>query len=124
MPVRATVLVALDENRLAACDQKARRRIAREIVVHGEVQTSVRDARLSDPHEARGRRRLVNEPAPKDLVEMAVGAHAPSSTPVVRGGAFRVAHACTERLRVGATRGEARQRLSTSAQRIARRCRR
>ena len=55
MPVRATVLVALDENRLAACDQKARRRIAREIVVHGQVQTSVRDARLSDPHEARGK---------------------------------------------------------------------
>src|SRR5262245_36914482 len=114
MPVRAIVLVALHENRLAACDQKARRRIAREIVVHGQVQASVRDARLSDPYEARGCRRLMNESAPEDLVEMAVGAHAPSSTPVVRGGALRVAHVRTKRFGVGAARGEAGQRLLAS----------
>src|SRR5215471_18100859 len=111
MPVRATVLVALDENRLAACNQKARRRIAQEIVVHGQVQTSVHDARLSDAYEARGRRRPVNESAPKDLVEMAVGTHAPSSTPKVRGGALRVAHVRTECVGVRATRGKARRRL-------------
>src|SRR5215831_1298327 len=104
MPVRATVLVALDENRPAACDQKARRRIAREIVVHSQVRASERDARLSDLHETRGCRRLVNEPAPKDLVEMAVGANSPSSTPEVRGSTLRVAHVRTERLGVGATR--------------------
>src|SRR5215510_11360390 len=98
MPVRATILVALDENRVAACDQKARRRIAREIVVYSQVRAAERpsDTRLSDSDEARVRRRPVNEPAAEDLVEMAIGADAKSSAPVVRGGALRVAHACTE----------------------------
>ena len=71
MPVRATVLVALDEDRVAACDQKARRRVAREVVIQCQVLAPERpgDTRLRDPHEARGRRRLVDEPAPEDLVE-------------------------------------------------------
>ena len=38
MPVRATVLVALDETRVAACDQKARRRGAREVVIQCQVR--------------------------------------------------------------------------------------
>src|SRR6516164_7559039 len=107
MPVRATVLVAFDQNRLVACDQKARRRTAREIIV--QVRASERDGRLSHPDEARGRRRLVNEPTSEDLVEMAVRADAPPSAPEVRGGTLRVAHVRTERFGVGTTQGEARR---------------
>src|SRR5215467_4498762 len=124
MPVRATILVALDENRVAACDEKARRRIAREIVVYSQVRAAERpsDTRLGNPDEARGRRRPVNEPAAEDLVEMAVGADAPSSAPVVRGGALRVAQARTKRFGVGATWGEAGRRLFAGDWRVA--CRR
>ena len=73
MPVRATVLVALEEHRVAACDQKARRRVAREVVIqcHVRAQGHPGDPGLGDPHETRGRRRLVDDPAPEDLVEMA-----------------------------------------------------
>src|SRR4030095_15116941 len=109
MPVRATVLVALDENRVPACDEKARRRVAREVVIQCQVRTPERprDTRLSDPHEARGRRRPVNEPAPKERAQMAEGADLRPSAPEQRGVALRVAHARTELLGVGAARGEA-----------------
>src|SRR2546425_4537552 len=124
MPVRATVLVALDENRLPACDQKARRRVAREVVIQSQVRTPERregETWLSDPHEARGRRRLVDEPAPKNLVQMAEGADPPPRAPVRCARALRVAHAGTELFGVGAARGEAWRRLSADDRRIARR---
>src|SRR5438128_12306666 len=122
MPVRATVLVALDENRVAACDQKTRRLVAREVVIQCQVRAPGRpgDPGLSDPHETRGRRRLVNEPAPEDLVEMAEGADLPPSTPERRGVALRVTHARPERFGVGAARGEAGRRLLAGDRRIAR----
>src|SRR5712692_5709467 len=122
MPVRATVLVALDENRVAACDQKARRRVAREVVIQYQVRARGRpaDTGLSDPYETRRRRRLVNEPAPEDLVEMAEGADLPRSAPERRGGALRVPHARPELFGVGAARGEPGRRLAAGDRRIAR----
>src|SRR5262249_46874745 len=120
MPVGATVLVALDENRVTACDQKTRRGIAREVVIQGQLRAPKRPGhgRLSDAYETRGRRRLVNEPAAEDLVEMAVGADAPSSTPVVRGCALRVAHAHAKLFGIGATWGETGRRLFAGYRRI------
>src|SRR5262249_10979079 len=120
MPVGATVLVALDENRVTACDQKTRRGIAREVVIQGQIRAPKRPGhrRISDESEARGRRRLVNEPAAEDLVEMAVGADAPSSAPVVRGGALRVARARTKLFGIGATWGETGRRLFAGFRRI------
>ena len=54
MPVRATVLIALDENRVAPCNQKARRRVAREVIIQCQLRAPERprDPGLSDPHEA------------------------------------------------------------------------
>jgi len=121
MPVRAAVLVPLDEDLVAACDQKARRRVAREIVVQCQVLAAPEppgDARLSAPNEARRLGRLVNEPATEDLVEMAEGADLSPSAPERRGVPFRVAHARTEVVGLGATRGEA-GRLFGGDQRIA-----
>ena len=67
MPIRAAVLVALDEDPVAARDEKARRRVTHEVVIHRQVGALERpgDARFGDPHQTRGRRRLVNEPAGK-----------------------------------------------------------
>src|SRR5215813_14670457 len=122
MPVGATVLVALDENRVTACDQKTRRGIAREVVIQGQLRAPKRpgQGRLSDAYEARGRRRLVNEPAAEDLVEMAVGADTPSRAPVVRGRALWVAHAHAKLFGSGATWGETGRRLFASDRRVAR----
>src|SRR5262245_51452774 len=105
MPVRATVLVALDEDCVAAGDQEARRRVMREIIIQcqvGAAERRKRDARLSDAHEARGGARLANVPATEDLVQMAVGADAVASTPERHGIALRVAQARTKRFGVGA----------------------
>src|SRR5215510_12460621 len=114
MPVRAAVLVALDQNRVPACNQEPGSRVAREVVIQREIRAperQERDVRLSDTDEARRRHRLANEPASEDLVQMAKGADAPSSAPVRCPGALWIAHGGAERFGVGATGGEARRWL-------------
>ena len=68
MLVRAAVLIAFDENRVAARDEQAGGRVAREVVVERQLGALVgpRDARLGDADEARGRRRFPDEPALED----------------------------------------------------------
>jgi hypothetical protein len=123
MPVRATVLVALDEDRVIARDQQPRRWVAREVVIQRQVHAPERpgETRLSDSHEARGHRRLVNEPAAEDLIQMAEGADLRPNAPERRPVALRVAHTRTELFGVGAAGGEAGRRLFAGDRRIARR---
>jgi hypothetical protein len=123
MPVRAAVLVALDEDSVTARNQQASRRVAREVVIQCQIRAPERrvDMRLRDPREARGRRRFVNEPGLEDLVQMAEGADAPPSAPVGCGVARRVAYARTELFGVGAAPGEAGRWLFAADGRIARR---
>ena len=109
MPVRAAILVALDEDGVTARDQQAGRRGPLQVVVQRQVGVlePPGDARLDDPHEARGRRRFPNEPGVEDLVEVAVGADDRPDVIERRAVAFRVARAGAELYRVGASCGEA-----------------
>src|SRR4030095_1361309 len=106
VPVRATVLVTLDEDGVTARDQQASRWVALEVVVQRQVGTlePPGDARLGDPHEARGHRRLVNEPARKDLVEMTVGADERPDAIERSAVALRVARGGADIYRLGAAR--------------------
>ena len=74
MAVRAPVLVALDQDRVAARDQQPGRRAARQVVVERQFEALERpcDGRLGDTDEPRRRRRPVDEPRFEDLVEMAI----------------------------------------------------
>jgi hypothetical protein len=124
IPVRAAVLVALDQDAVTPRDQQAGRRVAPEVVVQRQVDglESPGDARLGNPREARGRRRLVNEPAPEDLVEMALGADDLLDVIERPAVALRVAGAGAALFRAGPTGSEAGRGLFAGRPRVPWRC--
>ena len=78
MPIVAAVLVALDEDRVAARDEEAGGRIARQVVVEraGLAPKLVAERRLGVyARETRRRSGAANQPAFEDLVEMTVRAN-------------------------------------------------
>ena len=113
MPIIAAVLVALDEDRFAARDEEAGRRIAREIVVErtGLAPELVSERRLGVyARETRRRGGAPNHPAFENLVEVTLRADEERNLKEGRAVADRIAPARAIVLAVGAARDEARPR--------------
>ena len=113
MPVVPRVLVALDEDRVAAGDEEPGGGVAREVVVERECSSLILVANCRFRGSARQRRRrrgAAHQPTLIDLVEMAVTTDEEGGAGAGRAVADRIATARAVVLRVRAALGKPRLR--------------
>ena len=110
IPVGPRVLIALDEDRIAAGDQEPGRGIARQVVVEGEVAPLVFVAQFRlgcRPREGRRRTGPTNQPAREDFVLMTLGTDQEWHAEERRAIAARIAVASAEVIGIRAALVEA-----------------